>query len=176
VGIGTTNPAVALDVTGAVRIGALVSGDVSFLCRNNSSQIVATCNASSLRYKDNVQPLSQGLSLIQRLRPVTFTWKESGRQGLGLIAEEVAALEPLLAEYKDGRVEGVKYERLNIILINAIKQQQEQIERQQLQIEQLQQHQKLMSQQEARLARQQRQIGSLKRLVCLNHRRAAICR
>jgi hypothetical protein len=48
----------------------------------------------------------------------------------GLVAEEVASVEPMLVTHnKDGQVQGVKYERLGVVLINAIREQQTQIER-----------------------------------------------
>ena len=54
---------------------------------------------------------------------------------IGLGAEDVARVEPLLTfKNANGEIEGVKYGQLNIVLINAIKQQQEQIDRQQAQI------------------------------------------
>ena len=48
---------------------------------------------------------------------------------LGLVAEEVAKIEPLLTTTNDkGEIEGVKYDRIGVVLINAIKEQQAQIE------------------------------------------------
>ncbi len=144
-------------VPGILRLGVLVASTATHVCISDSLQL-ATCS-SSLRYKQNVAPLAAGLSLIQRLRPVSFSWKESQQRDLGLIAEEVAAIEPLLVTRNaQGEVEGVKYDQLNVVLINAIKQQQQQIEQQQAQIRQ-----------------QQTEIEALKRLVCLSHPQAAAC-
>ena len=69
------------------------------------------------------------MDLLSRLRPVTFDWKNSGQEDLGLIAEEVAELEPLLITTNEqGQVEGVKYDRINMVLINAVKEQQQSIQ------------------------------------------------
>jgi hypothetical protein len=63
------------------------------------------------------------------MHPISFAWKANGTRDLGLGAEDVAKVEPLLVTHNDkGEIEGVKYDRLNVVLINAIKQQQEQIE------------------------------------------------
>jgi hypothetical protein len=52
-----------------------------------------------------------------------------GSRDLGLGAEDVAKVEPLLVTHNDkGEIEGVRYDRLDVVLINAIKQQQDQIE------------------------------------------------
>ena len=116
----------------------LAAGVGTTLCRTASNQIV-TCS-SSLRYKTNLRTFRTGLDLIQKLRPVTFDWKDGGTHDLGLGAEDVAAIEPLLVTYNSaGQVEGVKYDRIGVVLINAIKEQQEQIRAQQLTINSLEQ-------------------------------------
>jgi hypothetical protein len=56
------------------------------------------------------------------MRPVTFKWKGRDERDLGLIAEEVAKIDPLFVTYKDGKIEGVKYAQLTVVLINAIKE------------------------------------------------------
>jgi len=120
-----------------------------------------------LRYKTNLAAYRSGLSVINRLRPISFTWKDGGLRDLGFGAEDVEKVEPLLVTYnKQGQVEGVKYDRLNVVLVNAIKEQQEQIKRQQQQLDE-----ERKQNQEHR-----RQLDSLKRLVCLSHRRALICK
>jgi hypothetical protein len=99
-------------------------------------------------------------ALVTRLRPVSFLWKGSGREDLGLVAEEVAEVEPLLVTRNErGEVEGVKYDRVGVVLINAVREQQEQLTEQQRQLE-----------------RQQKQIDALKQLVCRDHPDADACR
>ena len=103
------------------------------VCRN-ASNILSMCS-SSLRYKQNIDQFPSGLSLISRLRPIKFDWKADGKHDLGLGAEDVEKIEPLLVTYnKNGQVEGVKYDRIGVVLINAVKEQQAQIEQQQKQI------------------------------------------
>ena len=75
------------------------------------------------------------MEILNRLRPISFTWKANGSRDFGLGAEGVAKVEPLLVTHNDkGEIEGVKYDRLNVVLINAVKEQQQRIERQQKQI------------------------------------------
>lgn len=105
---------------------------------------VSHCS-SSLRYKANVQPLASSLNVINRLRPVTFDWKGRDEHDLGLIAEEVAEIEPLLTfRNEKGEIEGVKYAQISAVLINAVKEQQAEIEQ-------------------------------LKKIVCADHPGAAVC-
>jgi len=115
------NDRVTIDSNGLLSIAQLGGAGSTALCRNASNQI-ATCS-SSIRYKENVNAFGGGLDVVRRLRPVTFRWKDGGTQDLGLIAEEVNKVEPLLTVYNaQGKVEGVKYDHLTVVLINAVEQ------------------------------------------------------
>jgi hypothetical protein len=121
VGIGTNTPGDRLDVNGMIRVSTLGFGGATQLCRNAFNQI-STCS-SSLRYKTQIQSFNSGLALINQLRPVSFNWTAGGERDLGLIAEEVAEIEPLLVIHNEkGQVEGIKYDRINIALVNAVKE------------------------------------------------------
>jgi hypothetical protein len=134
-----------------VQLNTLGTAGGSALCRNAAFQ-VAFCS-SSRRYKTGVEPFAGGLQLISRLQPVSFLWKANQQPDIGLIAEDVAQVEPLLTfKNQDGQIEGVNYSQVSVVLINAIKEQQTQI------------------------AQQQQQIEGLKKLVCRSHRRASVCK
>lgn len=55
-------------------------------------------------------------------------WRSNNSADLGFGAEDIAAVEPLLViKNEQGQVEGVKYDRITAVLVNAIKEQQQQI-------------------------------------------------
>jgi len=85
--------------------------------------VAGTINeTSALRYKENVQPLSDSLSKVIKLNPVEYDWKRDGKHDLGLIAEEVYEILPDLVS-KEGRwVQGISYSRLTAVLIGAVKE------------------------------------------------------
>jgi hypothetical protein len=139
-------------VTHTLAVGTLVLGGATPLCRNASNQL-ATCS-SSLRYKTDLRPFSDGLEIINRLRPIAFTWKQGGMRDLGLAAEEIEKVEPLLVTRNDkGEVEGVKYDRLSALFINAFKEQQAQLRKQRVEIEGLRQQLRRLSRQQELLKR-----------------------
>lgn len=113
--------------TGEVSIGILGAAGATTLCRNASNQI-ASCS-SSARYKDAIVDSALGLATVAALRTVDYVWKESGDADVGLVAEEVAAVAPrLVTRNAAGEIEGVKYDRLAAVLVQAMQQQQATIE------------------------------------------------
>ena len=147
----------AIYANGTIAVAVLGTAGSTTLCRNASQQI-ATCS-SSLRYKKDFQPFGDGLGFINQLRPISFKWKADNMLDIGFGAEDVAQINPLFVTYNDkGEVEGVKYDRLSVVFVNAFKEQQAQIEQQKSQIEQ-----------------QQQQINGLKEIVCGLQPQAKIC-
>jgi hypothetical protein len=165
-------------IANSTKINVLGVGGSTSLCRNATAEI-SSCS-SSLRYKTNIASFSSGLSLIKRLSPITFDWKQGGMKDLGLGAEDVEKIEPLLVTYNEkGEVEGIKYDRVGVVLINAVKEQQAQIESQQKLINEQtdlikQQTEKLEGQQ-SELEKQKSELEALKKLVCSDNPTAEIC-
>ena len=97
-----------------------------------------TVNASDGRYKENVNPLPYGLEEVDALRPVTFEWigGQDGRLHYGLIAQEVREVLPEVVsgdDGPDGKL-GISYSELVPVLVNAVQEQQAEIETQAEQI------------------------------------------
>jgi hypothetical protein len=66
-----------------------------------------------------------GLETIRQLSPKQFNWNtQNGMLDFGFIAEEVAAVNPLLATYdeKTGALQGVKYKVMSALLTRGLQQ------------------------------------------------------
>lgn len=103
----------------------------------NGSNICAPC-PSDERAKVNVSNLQNSLDKILKLRGVSFNWNEeivprraaSQESSIGLIAQEVEQVVPeVVVEEKieDQKLKTVEYGNLTALLIEAIKEQQDQI-------------------------------------------------
>jgi hypothetical protein len=76
--------------------------------------------SSSLKYKKNIHELTD-CNWIYKLQPVTFDWRNgSGKNQIGLIAEQVAEVEPRLVYFKNNEPESVYYEKLIVPLLVEI--------------------------------------------------------
>ena len=112
VGIGTTNPGRKL----------FVSGD--------AGGTTQWYNDSDIELKSNVKTIDNALNKIVKLRGVNFEWKdkENRPKGLqiGLVAQEVKDIIPEVVE-KKGEYYSLATANLVALLIEAVKEQQEQI-------------------------------------------------
>ncbi|MGV1012654.1 MAG: tail fiber domain-containing protein [Flavobacterium sp.] len=128
VGIGTITPTTKL----------YVNGDIT------ANSVAGT---SDIRFKTNIRPVTNALDKVKALQGVYFNWnqktfpeKEFGAQDeLGFIAQEVEKIVPeiVVKEKTKEEYRSVKYDKLVALLVEAIKEQQKQIESLQTQVKQL---------------------------------------
>ncbi|MEL6730143.1 MAG: tail fiber domain-containing protein, partial [Bacteroidota bacterium] len=86
---------------------------------------------SDRRLKTQILPLSYGLMTIMQMRPVSFVWKDTpAQQKVGLIAQEVQEVVPevVVGDPNEEVPLGLNYAELVPVLIQAIQDQQAQIE------------------------------------------------
>jgi hypothetical protein len=84
---------------------------------------------SDIKLKENVVTLENSLDKIKAMRGVSFDWKDSGKSTIGLIAQEVEQVLPELVEHnQEDDVKTVSYANIVAVLIEAIKEQQVQID------------------------------------------------
>ena len=113
-----------LEVDGPVHAALpLASATGATLCLSGSA--ISQCS-SLAALKTAVRPLDLGLETVLALRPRRFAWLGDGREDLGFLAEEVAAVDPLLAAIDaEGRLVGVRYRQMSALLTRAVQQQNE---------------------------------------------------
>ncbi|MDQ1297414.1 MAG: hypothetical protein QG611_1396, partial [Bacteroidota bacterium] len=134
-----TDPLQMLDVNGNARFRTIGS-DAYVGAVNRTSDGTLTTATSDIRSKDNISTLTNSLNTILNLRGISFTWKNEPEMGrrIGFIAQEVETILPELVftNPADG-LKGVNYAEMTAVLVEAIKEQQHQIESQQKEIEEL---------------------------------------
>ena len=109
------------DATGNVSIGTqlTVTGSVS------AGSFLYTSDQS---LKHNIATITDALDIVGKLRGVTFNWNNTGRPDAGLVAQEVEKVLPqlVITDPKTG-LKAVEYGNLTGVLIEAVKQQQQEI-------------------------------------------------
>lgn len=101
--------------------------------------------ASDARLKKNIQPLSSALNKLDKINGYTYNWindQKDTEEQIGLLAQEVQKNYPQLVKQNDKGELSVNYTGLVPVLLQGIKEQQQQIEilkeqnlKQQMQIE-----------------------------------------
>jgi len=78
--------------------------------------------------KENVETIENALSKVINMRGVNFNWVENAQPGTGVIAQEMEQVVPEVITENDQGIKHVQYGNLVGTLIEAIKEQQRQIE------------------------------------------------
>ena len=79
------------------------------------------------RLKRNVRTLDTALDTVQKLRGVSYDWKHDNSSDIGFIAQEVAEVVPSLCHGSEEGGYALDYPSMNALLVEAVKQQQQQI-------------------------------------------------
>jgi len=101
--------------------------------------------SSDYRLKNVIEPVENGIERINKLNPVKFAWKETGKEEEGFIAHEVdeifndAVGGEKDAIKEDGSIDAqtMDYGRITPLLVKAIQEQQVLIEALQKEVEEL---------------------------------------
>jgi len=112
VGIGTPGPSYTLHVNGSV------------------AGTSAYNNLSDGRYKENIQPIPNALDKIEKLRGVSYTWKNKEYkelkfkegQDLGFIGQEVEKVIPEVISKDDKGILSIAYSNIIPVLVEGIKE------------------------------------------------------
>lgn len=97
-------------------------------------------NSSSRVYKENIEPLESQKEKIQKLRPVSFTYKGSNNKKFGLIAEEVNEIYPeIIVHDANGEIYTINYIDLIPLLLKNMQEYDTLTQQQESEIKELRQ-------------------------------------
>jgi hypothetical protein len=110
--------------------GTYMGDTPNFLLSSTTATFSGTITEnSSIRYKENVETIKYGLDKVLQMRGVTYDKKDNGVKEMGVIAEELYEVLPeVVLKNEEGEIDSVSYGRIVGVLIEAIKEQQKQIE------------------------------------------------
>ena len=97
---------------------------------SSGMSVTSLTETSSIKYKENIKPISNALEQLSKLQGVIYDRIDTGvKQEAGLIAEDVFKVLPNLVQLDDeGNPMGVKYTKLTAYLIECIKELKLEIE------------------------------------------------
>lgn len=97
--------------------------------------------SSDRNLKENIRPITNAISKVKLLNGITYNWNKlyldsvpehlkeiTNRREVGLIAQDVEIVLPELVSNKPSGYKGIKYDKIVALLVEAIKEQQIQID------------------------------------------------
>ena len=84
-------------------------------------------NCSDLRLKKDIKPLKSALSTLGKLQGKSYRWKGNNEPDIGLIAQELEKVIPELVKTDNKGYKSIVYQKLTAVLIEAVKEQQQEI-------------------------------------------------
>ena len=144
---GVIHPAHTATYIAGISDADAIGGEAVFVTSAGKLGIISV--PSSARFKDEIRPMNKASEAILALNPVAFRYKKEldpkGVPQFGLVAEEVEKVAPdLVRRDRDGKLQAVRYDAVNAMLLDDF----------------LKAHRKIHDQQEM-IARQQKQIDAL---------------
>ena len=153
-GIGSATPAYGLDVQGTVGVtgnsqltGTLTVGvddtghDVKFFGATASKYMEwdesadtltvagSLVETSSREQKTNIEDIKNILPAVLQMQGVKFDWKVGQKDNYGFIAEDMHEILPeVVSCNEEGKPQGIQYTKLTAVLVEALKEQQIQID------------------------------------------------
>ena len=124
-------------------------GNVKGLEVRNGVTYTATGSVSSwsdIRLKKDIQPFTKGLDIINQINPVSFYYNEQSpfqteKMQIGILAQELEKIAPYMVDKNVTKdfddLRSVNNQAYIFLLINAVKEQQKQIDEQRKMIQQL---------------------------------------
>jgi len=147
IGITTANNVIAIGTAAANVSNSCYIGNIWNQAGGSQAVYVNSdgklgFQTSSGRFKDEIKPMEQASEVIYALKPVSFRYKpeiEPTRPlGFGLVAEDVEKISPdLVTRGGDGRVNTVRYDVVNAMLLNEFLKEHRKVANQQKEIDAL---------------------------------------
>ena len=117
--------------TGTLTMSGSYSGDFRVTGEISATADVVAYYSSDERLKDNVKLIENASEKVAQLRGVEFDWndKQTTYEGhdVGVIAQDVEKVLPELVQTRDDGYKAVKYEKIVGLLIEAIKDLQDEV-------------------------------------------------
>lgn len=129
VGIGTASPfhKLHVDAGGSTTVAITANGTI------HASGDITAFSTSDKQLKNNIVVISDPIGKVQSINGVMFEWADDAPDHLkgvdyGVIAQEIEEVLPLAVTTRDTGHKAVKYEKIIPLLIEAVKDQQKQID------------------------------------------------
>lgn len=86
---------------------------------------------SDMALKNNIQPISNPLDVLEQITGYSFNWKSDGSKAYGFTAQDIERILPEIVRTRDDGFKGINYLNLIAFLVEAIKELRKEIKEKQ---------------------------------------------
>ena len=127
----TTNdtrfPLLSTATSGTLATGNTSSSKLTYNPSTGTLTSTIVTSSSDFVLKKDIITFENALDVIKSLRGVSFRWKDNGNKNIGLVAQEVEQILPEVVK-EDSGLKSINYSSIVGVLVEAIKEQQTEIE------------------------------------------------
>jgi hypothetical protein len=105
--------------------GDLTDFELEMISGGSGGRSLRSC--SDIRLKKDIKPLTSALSTLGKLQGKSYRWKDNNEPDIGLIAQELEKVIPELVKTDNKGYKSIVYQKLTAVLIEAVKEQQQEI-------------------------------------------------
>ena len=114
-------------ISGTLAIADVSSTKLTYVPSTGTLSATVVTSTSDEKLKTNISTIQNPIDTIKQLRGVEYNWKDNGQKSMGVIAQEVEKILPYLVSENENS-KSVMYSNMVGLLIEAIKEQQKQID------------------------------------------------
>ena len=114
-------------ISGTLAIADVSSTKLTYVPSTGTLSATVVTSTSDEKLKTNISTIQDPINIIKQLRGVEYNWKDNGQKSMGVIAQEVEKILPYLVSENENS-KSVMYSNMVGLLIEAIKEQQKQID------------------------------------------------
>jgi hypothetical protein len=126
---GPYYPTMSSATTGTLSMAYTASTGLYFTPSTGTINATNFNSLSDKNKKKNIKKIKNAAEIVNQLNGVEFQWKNNGMKSYGIIAQELEQVIPDLVTTDQNGNKSVNYNGLFGFLINAIKEQQKQIDK-----------------------------------------------
>jgi hypothetical protein len=112
--------------TGTVTASGISTSKLTYNPSTGTLTATDFNSTSDINLKENIRPIEDPLNKVLQLNGVEFDWKDNQQSSIGVIAQELEKVFPSLVKTAENK--SVNYNGLIGVLVEAVKEQQKQIE------------------------------------------------
>jgi hypothetical protein len=125
-GLGSTAPYISTTsnyFTFVPSSGTLTTNELNVIGNVTATDFDAT---SDINFKENVKIIENPIEKILQIKGVTFDWKENHQSSAGVIAQDIEKILPEIVKERENK-KSLNYNGLIGLLVEVVKNQQDQI-------------------------------------------------